>query len=67
MTCPSCVPSHPLPLHTLLPLPYKTHSLEAVNHYFVVVEELMFDLSMWRCSPELKAYAAKISAKSQVG
>ncbi|KAI8473664.1 MAG: PEPCase 1 [Monoraphidium minutum] len=39
--------------------------LEAVNHYFVVVESLMFDLSIWRCSPELKAYAQKILAKSQ--
>jgi phosphoenolpyruvate carboxylase len=28
--------------------------LEAVNNYFVAVEQLMFELSMWRCSPELK-------------
>jgi hypothetical protein len=27
----------------------------------------MFDLSIWRCSPELKAYAAKISQRNQVG
>jgi phosphoenolpyruvate carboxylase len=28
--------------------------LEAVNFYFRAVEQLMFDLSIWRCSPELK-------------
>ena len=28
--------------------------LEAANAYFHVVESLMFDLSVWRCSPELK-------------
>lgn len=31
--------------------------LEAVNAYFKVVESLMFDLSIWRCSPQLKEYA----------
>ncbi|GBF96435.1 phosphoenolpyruvate carboxylase [Raphidocelis subcapitata] len=39
--------------------------LEAVNYYFVVVEHLMFDLSIWRCSPELKAFAKRLAAKSQ--
>jgi hypothetical protein len=33
----------------------------------VAIELLMFDLSIWRCSPELKDYASKILAKSQVG
>jgi phosphoenolpyruvate carboxylase len=28
--------------------------LEAVNYYFKAVERLMFDLSIWRCTPELK-------------
>lgn len=31
--------------------------LEAVNVYFKAVEGLMFDLSIWRCSPELKVGA----------
>jgi hypothetical protein len=37
-----------------------------VNYYFVVVEQLMFDLSIWRCSPELKAAAKRLAAKNQV-
>ena len=37
--------------------------LEAVNAYFNTVEALMFDLSMWRCSPELKAYAVKLASR----
>ena len=28
--------------------------LEAANAYFHVVESLMFDLSVWRCSPDFK-------------
>ena len=28
--------------------------LEAANLYFRAIEGLMFDLSMWRCSPEFK-------------
>ncbi|GFR48761.1 hypothetical protein Agub_g10581 [Astrephomene gubernaculifera] len=36
--------------------------LEAVNAYFKQVEGLMFDLSMWRCSPELKELAQRIAA-----
>eukprot|EP00877_Chromochloris_zofingiensis_P014491 jgi/Chrzof1/9296/UNPLg00263.t1_PEPC1[v5.2] len=39
--------------------------LEAVNSYYVAIEHLMFDLSMWRCSPAMKAAAAKIVAKHQ--
>ena len=37
--------------------------LEAVNAYFTSVEALMFDLSMWRASPELKAYATKLASR----
>lgn len=37
--------------------------LEAANAYFRVVENLMFDLSMWRCSPELREYAEGIAAR----
>lgn len=35
--------------------------LEAANAYFKAIENLMFDLSIWRCSPELKEYAAGIA------
>lgn len=35
-------------------------TLEAVNAYFRVVESLMFDLSIWRCSSELKEYAQRL-------
>eukprot|EP00879_Flechtneria_rotunda_P019395 GHRR01020372.1.p1 GENE.GHRR01020372.1~~GHRR01020372.1.p1 ORF type:complete len:416 (+),score=77.29 GHRR01020372.1:187-1434(+) len=38
--------------------------LEAVNAYFQAVETLMFDLSMWRCSPELKALATRLAARA---
>lgn len=34
--------------------------LEAVNAYFRIVEQLMFELSIWRCTKELKSYAAQI-------
>jgi phosphoenolpyruvate carboxylase len=37
--------------------------LEAVNAYFVSVERLMFELSMWRCSPELKGAAWQLAAR----
>jgi phosphoenolpyruvate carboxylase len=37
--------------------------LEAVNAYFVAVERLMFELSMWRCSPELKGAAWQLAAR----
>eukprot|EP00798_Chlamydomonas_sp_ICE-L_P009929 gene9929-7799_t len=36
--------------------------LEAVDAYFKSVEALMFDLSMWRCSDELKNYATIIAS-----
>lgn len=38
--------------------------LEAVNAYFKTIEHLMFDLSMWRCSPELKALASRLAARA---
>lgn len=38
--------------------------LEAVNAYFIAVEALMFELSMWRCSPQLAEYAGKIAARN---
>lgn len=38
--------------------------LEAVNAYFKAVEHLMFDLSIWRCSPELKALARRLAARA---
>ncbi|WIA14756.1 hypothetical protein OEZ85_003241 [Tetradesmus obliquus] len=38
--------------------------LEAVNAYFQAVETLMFDLSIWRCSPELKALARRLAARA---
>ena len=31
--------------------------LSAVNLYFTTVQNLMFDLSLWRCSKEMKQYA----------
>lgn len=34
--------------------------LEAVNYYFKAVERLMFDLSIWRCTPELKVRARHV-------
>ncbi|MEW5318243.1 MAG: hypothetical protein WDW38_009481 [Sanguina aurantia] len=37
--------------------------LEAVNCYFKGVEALMFDLSMWRCTQELKDYANELAAE----
>jgi phosphoenolpyruvate carboxylase len=37
--------------------------LEAVNAYFKAVENLMFDLSMWRCSPALKKLAKDLAAR----
>ncbi|KAK9814631.1 hypothetical protein WJX72_009042 [[Myrmecia] bisecta] len=40
-----------------------TARLSAVNLYFQQVERLMFDLSVWRCSDELKALAEQITAK----
>ncbi|GLI68046.1 hypothetical protein VaNZ11_012369 [Volvox africanus] len=36
--------------------------LEAVNVYFRQVENLMFDLSIWRCSSEMKELAERIAA-----
>ncbi|KAJ9513722.1 hypothetical protein QJQ45_015483 [Haematococcus lacustris] len=39
--------------------------LEAVNAYFKAVENLMFDLSVWRCSPALKEYAERIAAAEE--
>jgi len=39
--------------------------LEAVNAYFKAVEGLMFDLSIWRCSPQLKEYAQKVVAREE--
>ncbi|KAF5835589.1 phosphoenolpyruvate carboxylase [Dunaliella salina] len=39
--------------------------LEAVNSYFQAIEKLMFDLSVWRCSPELKAYATQVAAAEE--
>jgi phosphoenolpyruvate carboxylase len=39
--------------------------LEAANAYFKAVENLMFDLSIWRCSPELKAYASNLAAQEE--
>ncbi|EFJ49534.1 hypothetical protein VOLCADRAFT_59445 [Volvox carteri f. nagariensis] len=36
--------------------------LETVNAYFRQVESLMFDLSIWRCSSELKELAERIAA-----
>ncbi|PNW72303.1 hypothetical protein CHLRE_16g673852v5 [Chlamydomonas reinhardtii] len=36
--------------------------LEAVNVYFRQVEGLMFDLSIWRCSPEMKELAERLAA-----
>ncbi|GIL79818.1 hypothetical protein Vretifemale_9097 [Volvox reticuliferus] len=36
--------------------------LEAVNSYFRQVENLMFDLSIWRCSSEMKELAERIAA-----
>ncbi|KAG1677399.1 hypothetical protein FOA52_010779 [Chlamydomonas sp. UWO 241] len=40
--------------------------LEAANAYFRVVESLMFELSMWRCSAQLKALADKISSAERL-
>lgn len=37
--------------------------LAAANTYFTQIEQLMFELSVWRCSNQLKAYATQIAAK----
>ncbi len=29
--------------------------LAAVNAFFTAIEELMFELSIWRCNPEMQA------------
>jgi len=39
--------------------------LEAVNSYFKAIETLMFDLSIWRCSPALKDYAQRVAAQEE--
>jgi phosphoenolpyruvate carboxylase len=35
-----------------------TARLTAVNLYFERVEKLMFELSIWRCTPEIKVRSA---------
>jgi len=35
--------------------------LEAADEFFHEVEDLMFDLSVWRCTPEVKALATQLS------
>ncbi|KAF8746370.1 hypothetical protein HU200_013387 [Digitaria exilis] len=37
----------------------------AANLYIAEIEELMFELSMWRCSPELKARAEELHSSSK--
>lgn len=37
--------------------------LEAVDAYFKAVEQLMFELSVWRSNDELKEYAERIIAR----
>jgi hypothetical protein len=41
--------------------------LEAVNYYFSAIERLMFDLSAWRCSPELKVRPFHAASRRRLG
>lgn len=42
-----------------------TARLAATNLYFTAVEKLMFELSVWRCSDELKVSLSLMSAQYQ--
>jgi phosphoenolpyruvate carboxylase len=39
--------------------------LMAANLYFAQIDGLMFELSMWRCSDELKERIIKLEAKTR--
>ena len=39
-----------------------TARLSAVNVFFDAIEKLMFELSIWRCTPEMQARARRSRA-----